>query len=195
MPAALNYAQASGLPFEMGIIRNHYVGRTFIEPTDRIRHMGVRLKHNPNRRILEGKRVILVEDSIVRSTDLERRSPADGARSPSCREVHFRVANPPTTAPASTGSTRPNKDDLLASHMNVEEMRHFIQADSLSFLSMDGMYRAVGEAGHQQQTSRNSATPASPATFLDQTDRTMQRRPQRQRLSLLAKTSLGGRFR
>jgi amidophosphoribosyltransferase len=151
VPAALGYAQASGLPFEMGIIRNHYVGRTFIEPTDRIRHMGVRLKHNPNRRILEGKRVVLVDDSIVRGTTSKKI--VQMVRDAGAKEVHFRVASPPTTNSCFYGVDTPNKDDLLASHMNVEEMRAFIQADSLSFLSMDGMYRAVGEKG------RNSPLP------------------------------------
>jgi amidophosphoribosyltransferase len=151
VPAALGYAQAAGLPFEMGIIRNHYVGRTFIEPTDRIRHMGVRLKHNPNRRVLEGKRVVLVDDSIIRGTT--SRKIVQMVRDAGAREVHFRVASPPTTNSCFYGVDTPNKDDLLASHMNVEEMRTFIQADSLVFLSMNGMYRAVGEKG------RNSNLP------------------------------------
>jgi amidophosphoribosyltransferase len=151
VPAALGFAQASGLPFEMGIIRNHYVGRTFIEPTDRIRHMGVRLKHNPNRRVLEGKRVVLVDDSIIRGTTSKKI--VQMVRDAGAREVHFRVASPPTTNSCFYGVDTPNKDDLLASHMNVEEMRTFIQADSLAFLSMNGMYRAVGEK------SRNGSLP------------------------------------
>jgi amidophosphoribosyltransferase len=151
VPAALGFAQASGIPFEMGIIRNHYVGRTFIEPTDRIRHMGVRLKHNPNRAKLKGRRVVLVDDSIVRGTTSKKI--VQMVRDAGATEVHFRVASPPTTNSCFYGVDTPNTDDLLAHRMNVEEMRAFIQADSLAFLSMDGMYRAVGEA------KRNNSLP------------------------------------
>ncbi len=146
-PAAIGYAEASGLPFEMGIIRNHYVGRTFIEPTDRIRNLGVLMKHNANRGVLEGKRVILVDDSIVRGTTSLKivQMVRDGGAS----EVHMRIASPPTTNPCFYGVDTPDKDKLLAARMNldIEAMRAFIKADSLAFVSLDGLYRAVGEAG------------------------------------------------
>lgn len=144
-PAAIGYAQASGLPFEMGIIRNHYVGRTFIEPTDQIRNLGVLMKHNANKRLLEGRRVILVDDSIVRGTTSLKivQMVRDGGAS----EVHMRIASPPTTNPCFYGVDTPDKDKLLAARMNldVEAMRAFIKADSLAFISLDGLYRAVGE--------------------------------------------------
>jgi amidophosphoribosyltransferase len=152
-PAAIGYAQASGLPFEMGIIRNHYVGRTFIEPTDQIRNLGVLMKHNANRPILEGKRVILVDDSIVRGTTSLKI--VQMVREGGAKEVHMRIASPPTTNPCFYGVDTPNKDKLLAARMNldVEAMRQFIKADSLAFISLDGLYRAVGETG------RNNAHP------------------------------------
>src|SRR5436190_7578519 len=151
VPAALGFANASGLPFEFGIIRNHYVGRTFIEPSDRIRHLGVRLKHNPNRAQLEGKRVVLVDDSIVRGTTSKKI--VQMVRDSGAKEVHFRIASPPTTHSCFYGVDTPNRQDLLAHRLSVEEMRQFIDADSLAFISMDGLYRAVGEA------KRNSAVP------------------------------------
>ena len=143
VPAALGFANASGLPFEFGIIRNHYVGRTFIEPSDRIRHLGVRLKHNPNRAQLEGKRVVLVDDSIVRGTTSKKI--VQMVRDAGAKEVHFRIASPPTTHSCFYGVDTPNRQDLLAHRLSVEEMRQFIDADSLAFISMDGLYRAMGE--------------------------------------------------
>jgi len=151
VPAALGFAAESGLPFELGIIRNHYVGRTFIEPTDAVRHMGVRLKHNPNRAKLTGKRVILVDDSIVRGTTSKKI--VQMVRDAGATEVHFRIASPPTTDSCFYGVDTPNKEDLLAHRMNVEEMREYINADSLAFVSMNGLYRAMGEK------SRNAAKP------------------------------------
>ena len=151
VPAALGFAEASGLQFELGIIRNHYVGRTFIEPSDRIRHLGVKLKHNPNRRILEGKRVVLVDDSIVRGTTSKKI--VQMVRDAGASEVHFRIASPPTTHSCFYGVDTPNKEDLLAHSLDLEGMRRFIQADSLAFVSMNGLYRAVGEA------KRNSGGP------------------------------------
>ncbi len=142
VPAALGYSQASGIPFELGIIRNHYVGRTFIEPSDRIRHLGVRLKHNPNRAKLKGKRVVLVDDSIVRGTTSKKI--VEMVRDAGATEVHFRIASPPTTHSCFYGVDTPNKEDLLAHRMTVEEMQRFINADSLAFISMDGLYRAMG---------------------------------------------------
>jgi amidophosphoribosyltransferase len=144
VPAALGYAQESGLPFELGIIRNHYVGRTFIEPTDQIRHLGVKLKHNANRVKLAGKRVILVDDSIVRGTTSTKI--VEMVRHAGAREVHMRVSSPPTVHSCFYGIATPERDKLLASRMDVGEMARFISADSLAFISIDGLYRAMGEA-------------------------------------------------
>ncbi|MFL5025456.1 MAG: amidophosphoribosyltransferase, partial [Microvirga sp.] len=144
VPAALGYAQTCGLPYELGIIRNHYVGRTFIEPSDSIRHLGVRLKHNPNRAMLKGKRVVLVDDSIVRGTTSKKIVAM--VRDAGAAEVHFRVSSPPTTHSCFYGVDTPNTDDLLAHKMDVEQMRRFIGADSLAFISMNGLYRAMGKA-------------------------------------------------
>jgi amidophosphoribosyltransferase len=142
-PAALGYAQAAQLPFELGIIRNHYVGRTFIEPTDQVRHMGVKLKHNANRRILEGKRVVLIDDSIVRGTTSLKI--VQMVRDAGASEVHMRIASPPTTNPCFYGVDTPEKSKLIAARMTVEEVAAYIKVDSLAFLSIDGLYRAVGE--------------------------------------------------
>lgn len=144
VPAALGFANAARIPFELGIIRNHYVGRTFIEPSDSIRHLGVRLKHNPNRAMLQGKRVVLVDDSIVRGTTSKKI--VSMVRDAGAAEVHFRVSSPPTTHSCFYGVDTPNTDDLLAHKMDVEQMRRFIGADSLAFISMNGLYRAMGKA-------------------------------------------------
>ncbi|HZH26269.1 MAG TPA: amidophosphoribosyltransferase [Azospirillaceae bacterium] len=144
VPAAIGYAAQSGIPFELGIIRNHYVGRTFIEPTDQIRNLGVKLKHNGNRRFLEGKRVVLVDDSIVRGTTSMKI--VDMVRRAGATEVHMRISSPPTRHSCFYGIDTPEKEKLLAHRMTVEEMRKFIGADSLAFVSIDGLYRAVGEA-------------------------------------------------
>jgi amidophosphoribosyltransferase len=151
VPAAIGFAEASGIPFDFGIIRNHYVGRTFIEPADAVRHMGVKLKHNANSAVLSGKRVVLVDDSIVRGTTSLKivRMVRDAGAS----EVHMRIASPPTTDPCFYGVDTPEKSKLLASSMTVEEMRDFIGVDSLGFVSIDGLYRAVGE------TARNRTAP------------------------------------
>jgi len=143
IPAALGYANEAGLPFELGIIRNHYVGRTFIEPTDGIRNFGVRKKHNPNRATLAGKRVVLIDDSIVRGTTSKKI--VQMVRDAGAAEVHFRVASPPTAHSCFYGVDTPNTDDLLAHKADVEGMRRLIGADSLAFISMDGLYRAMGE--------------------------------------------------
>jgi amidophosphoribosyltransferase len=144
-PAAIGYSQAAGLPFELGIIRNHYVGRTFIQPTDSIRHMGVKLKHNANQRMLEGKRVVLVDDSIVRGTTSQKI--VQMVRDAGAAEVHMRIASPPTMSSCYYGVDTPEKSKLLASRMSVAEMAEFIRVDSLAFLSIDGLYRAVFEPG------------------------------------------------
>ncbi len=152
IPAAIGYAAEAKLPFELGIIRNHYVGRTFIEPTDGIRNFGVRKKHNPNRATMSGKRVVLIDNSIVRGTT--SRKIVQMVRDAGASEVHFRVASPPTTHSCFYGVDTPNTDDLLAHKMDVEEMRRVIGADSLAFISMNGLYRAMG------QGRRDAAAPA-----------------------------------
>jgi amidophosphoribosyltransferase len=143
VPAALGYATAADIPFELGIIRNHYVGRTFIEPSDHIRHLGVRLKHSPNRAKIQGKRVVLVDDSIVRGTTSKKI--VEMMREAGAAEVHFRITSPPYAHSCFYGVDTPNTDELLAHRMDVEEMRKFVGADSLAFISMDGLYRAMGE--------------------------------------------------
>ena len=143
-PAAIGFAEAAGLPFDLGIIRNHYVDRTFIEPSDQIRHMGVRLKHNANRSVIEGKRVVLIDDSIVRGTTSLKI--VQMVRDAGAAEVHMRIASPPTTDSCFYGVDTPEKGKLLASRMSVAEMASYIRVDSLGFLSIDGLYRAVGEA-------------------------------------------------
>jgi len=144
VPAALGYAAESGIPFELDIIRNHYVGRTFIEPTDHIRHLGVKLKHNPNRFHIKGKRVILVDDSIVRGTTSVKIVAM--VREAGAKEVHMRIASPPTTHSCFYGVDTPKREELLASTHSVEAMAKVIGADSLAFISIDGLYRAMGEA-------------------------------------------------
>ena len=149
-PAAIGFAQEAGLPFELGIIRNHYVGRTFIQPTDSIRHMGVRLKHNANRRMIEGKRVVLVDDSIVRGTTSQKI--VQMVRDAGAKEVHMRIASPPTRASCFYGVDTPEAAKLLASRMSIAEMAEFIRVDSLGFLTIDGLYRAVGEPGRDMES-------------------------------------------
>jgi amidophosphoribosyltransferase len=143
-PAAIGYAAESGIPFGMGIIRNQYVGRTFIEPTEQIRNMGVRLKLNVNRALISGKRVILVDDSVVRGTT--SRKIKDMILDAGAAEVHFRIASPPTAWPCFYGVDTPDRDKLLAARMSEDEMREWIGVDSLKFISLDGLYRAAGEA-------------------------------------------------
>src|SRR5215212_6481129 len=145
VPAALGYAAESGIPFELGIIRNHYVGRTFIEPTDQIRHLGVRLKHNANRADLEGKRVVLVDDSIVRGTT--SRKIVEMVRAAGAKEVHMRVSSPPTTHSCHYGIDTPERAKLMAAQHDLEEMARIIGVDSLAFISLDGLYRALGKPG------------------------------------------------
>jgi amidophosphoribosyltransferase len=143
VPAAIGYAEQAGLPFEMGLIRSHYVGRTFIEPRQSIRHFGVKIKYNPVQAVLDGKRVVLVEDSLVRGTTLSKVIPM--LRQAGAREVHMRIAAPPTTNSCFYGIDTPTRDELLASHQSVEEIRRFIGADSLGYLSWDGLYSFLGE--------------------------------------------------
>ncbi len=143
-PAAIGYSQESGIPYAMGIIRNQYMGRTFIEPTEQIRSLGVRLKLNVNRALIKGKRVVLVDDSIVRgttTTKIKEMILEAGATS-----VHFRIASPPTAWPCFYGVDTPEREKLLASSMTEDEMCEHLGVDSLKFISLDGLYRAVGEA-------------------------------------------------
>ncbi len=142
-PAAIGYAQQSGIPFELGIIRSHYVGRTFIQPSDNFRHLGVKLKHNANRALIEGKRIVLIDDSIVRGTTSLKI--VQMMRDAGAKEVHMRIASPPTRHSCFYGVDTPERAKLLAANHDVEGMRNFIQADSLSFISIDGLYKAVGE--------------------------------------------------
>ncbi|SMX27990.1 Amidophosphoribosyltransferase precursor [Pelagimonas phthalicica] len=143
-PAAIGFAHESGIPFGMGIIRNQYMGRTFIEPTEHIRNMGVRLKLNVNRALIKGKRVILVDDSVVRGTT--SRKIKEMILDAGAAEVHFRIASPPTAWPCFYGVDTPQREKLLAATMSEEEMCQHLGVDSLKFISLDGLYRAVGEA-------------------------------------------------
>jgi amidophosphoribosyltransferase len=144
VPAAIGFSQQSGIPFELGIIRSHYVGRTFIQPSDGARHAGVKRKHNANRKLVEGRRIVLIDDSIVRGTTSMKI--VQMMRDAGAREVHFRVASPPTGHGCYYGVDTPERSKLLAGRMDVEAMREFIHADSLAFVSIDGLYRAVGLA-------------------------------------------------
>jgi amidophosphoribosyltransferase len=147
VPAALGYAAAANLPFELGIIRNHYVGRTFIEPSDHVRHLGVKLKHNANATVLAGKRVVLVDDSIVRGTTSKKI--VQMVREAGAKEVHMRISSPPTTHSCFYGVDTPSREGLIAARQSVAEMASFIGVDSLAFISIDGLYRALGEARRQ----------------------------------------------
>ena len=151
-PAAIGYSQESGIPYAMGIIRNQYMGRTFIEPTESIRNMGVRLKLNVNRALIKGKRVILVDDSIVRGTTTQKIK--DMFMDAGAAAVHFRIASPPTRWPCFYGVDTPEKSKLLASQMTPKEMCKHLGVDSLEFISLDGLYRAVGNA-----SGRDNAQP------------------------------------
>ncbi|MXP24953.1 amidophosphoribosyltransferase [Altererythrobacter indicus] len=142
VPAAIGYSQQSGIPFELGIIRSHYVGRTFIQPSDGVRHSSVKRKHNANRLLVEGKKIVLIDDSIVRGTTSLKI--VQMMRDAGAKEVHFRVASPPTGYGCYYGVDTPERSKLLAGRMDVAAMAEFIQADSLAFVSIDGLYRAVG---------------------------------------------------
>ncbi len=150
VPAAIGYAQAAGLPFELGLIRNHYVGRTFIEPSDQIRHFGVKLKHNANRATVAGKRVVLIDDSIVRGTTSTKI--VTMVRQAGASEVHMRIASPPTRHSCYYGVDTPERSQLLAARHDVDAMADMIGVDSLGFISLDGLYRAVGN--EKRQTSQ-----------------------------------------
>ena len=143
MGAALGFARESGLPFEWGLIRNHYVGRTFIQPRQGQRSVGVKIKLNPVRQVIEGRRVVLIDDSIVRGTT--SRKIVHMMREAGAREVHMRISSPPTTGPCYYGIDTPLKSELIASSHSVEEIRRFIEADSLAYLSQEGLLKAVGD--------------------------------------------------
>ncbi|MFT8467788.1 MAG: amidophosphoribosyltransferase [Acetobacter syzygii] len=151
VPSAIGYAEASGIPFELGIIRNHYVGRTFIEPTDQIRHLGVKMKHSPNRPILDGKRVVLVDDSIVRGTT--SRKIVDMVRAAGASEVHMRISSPPTKHSCFYGIDTPERSKLLAAQNDLKKMAELIGVDSLAFISLDGLYRAMGHESRKASRS------------------------------------------
>jgi amidophosphoribosyltransferase len=139
--AALGYSQESGIPFEMAIMRNHYVGRTFIEPSQQMRDLKVKLKLSPIKQKIKGKRLVVIDDSIVRGTTSRRIIRM--LREAGAKEIHFRIASPPTTGPCYYGIDTPTKEELIASSHSVEEIRRFIEADSLAYLSLEGLFRSV----------------------------------------------------
>lgn len=172
-PAAIGFSLQSGIPYAMGIIRNQYMGRTFIEPTEQIRNMGVRLKLNVNRALIKGRRVILVDDSVVRGTTSQKIK--EMILDAGAAEVHFRIASPPTQWPCFYGVDTPQRDKLLAATMSEEEMRDHLGVDSLRFISLDGLYRAVGEAkGRDPRQPQycdacfSGDYPVAPADMIDQ---------------------------
>jgi amidophosphoribosyltransferase len=144
VPAAIGFSQESKIPFELGIIRSHYVGRTFIQPTQEVRHLGVKLKHNANSALINGKRVVLIDDSIVRGTTSLKI--VQMMRDAGAREVHVRIASPPTRHSCFYGVDTPERAKLLASQMSVEQMRDYINADTLAFVTIEGLYRALGDS-------------------------------------------------
>ena len=141
VPAAVGYAQQCKLPLDLGLIRNHYVGRTFIEPQQSIRDFGVKIKLNPNKDLLSGKRIVVVDDSIVRGTTSKKI--VKMLRNAGAKEIHFRISSPPTQGPCHYGIDTPSRDELIASTHSLEQTREFIEADTLGYLSVEGMYRAV----------------------------------------------------
>lgn len=188
VPAAIGFAQKSKLPYEMALIRSHFVGRTFIEPQQKIREAGVARKHSPNRGAIEGKRVVLIDDSIVRGTTSRKITAM--LRQAGAKEVHLRVACPPIIWPDFYGIDTPSKGELIAASLSVEEMREEIGCDSLAFLSLDGLYEAMGKG------PRDDAAPAFtdhcftgdyPTRLTDETEK--QRSAMITQLSFLAETS------
>ncbi|MBI5888595.1 MAG: amidophosphoribosyltransferase [Deltaproteobacteria bacterium] len=145
VPAAIGYAEESGLPFELGLVRNHYVGRTFIEPKDSIRHFGVKIKLNAVKDVIRGRRVVVVDDSVVRGTT--SRKIIKMIRSAGAKELHLRISSPPTVCPCFYGIDTPRREELIAAKHTLEEIREFVTSDTLGYLSIEGLYRAVGEDG------------------------------------------------
>ncbi|WP_245272202.1 amidophosphoribosyltransferase [Xanthobacter sp. 126] len=185
VPAAIGFSQTSGIPYELGIIRNHYVGRTFIQPTQSIRDQGVRMKHSANRSVVEGKSIVLVDDSLVRGTTSVKI--VQMMRDAGAKEVHFRIASPPITHPDYYGIDTPDRDKLLAATHDLEGMRRYIGADSLAFLSVDGVYRAMGFEGRdpvKPQFTDHCFTGDYPTPLTDRAGAVAQ-----QQLSLLAEAS------
>ncbi|CCW18043.1 Amidophosphoribosyltransferase [Sphingobium indicum BiD32] len=171
VPAAIGYAQQSGIPFELGIIRSHYIGRTFIQPGDKVRHLGVKLKHNANRALIQGKKIVLIDDSIVRGTTSLKI--VQMMREAGAAEVHMRIASPPTKHSCFYGVDTPERTKLLAHKLDVGGMQDFIHADSLSFISIDGLYKALGEARRadgRPQYCDACFTGDYPTTLTDQDD-------------------------
>ena len=167
VPAAIGFSQASGIPFELGIIRSHYVGRTFIQPSQEVRNLGVKLKHNANSALVDGKSIVLIDDSIVRGTTSVKL--VQMMRDAGAREVHMRIASPPTRHSCFYGVDTPERAKLLAAQMNVDQMRDYINADSLAFISIEGLYRALGQERDAAQPQRCDAcfTGAYPTTLTD----------------------------
>ena len=145
VPAALGFAEEANIPFDLGIIRNHYVGRTFIEPTQRIRHLGVKMKHNANRSLVKGKKIVLVDDSIVRGTT--SRKIVEMMRAAGATEVHMRISSPPSKYSCFYGIDTPSSEELLAHTHDVEAIAKYIGVDSLAYISIDGLYKAMGKPG------------------------------------------------
>lgn len=186
VPAAVGYSQQSGIPFELGIIRNHYVGRTFIQPTQSVRELGVRMKHSANRAAIAGKRIVLIDDSLVRGTTSKKI--VKMMRDAGATEVHFRIASPPITHPDYYGIDMPDRESLLAATHSLEEMRQIVGADSLAFLSIDGLYRAMGEPGRDPANPKftdHYFTGDYPTPLTDRNETA----PQPRQLSLLAEAS------
>ena len=167
VPAAIGFSQESGIPFELGIIRSHYVGRTFIQPNDGIRHLGVKLKHNANSALIKDKRIVLIDDSIVRGTTSMKI--VQMMRDAGAAEVHMRIASPPTRHSCFYGVDTPERSKLLAAQMDVAEMARHINADSLAFISIDGLYRALGDGRDSAKPQRCDAcfTGDYPTTLTD----------------------------
>jgi amidophosphoribosyltransferase len=186
VPAAIGYAQQSGIPYELGIIRNHYVGRTFIQPTQSIREIGVRMKHSANRAVVAGKRIVLIDDSLVRGTTSVKIVAM--MREAGAAAVHMRIASPPITHSDYYGIDTPERDKLLAATHDLEGMRNFIGADSLAFLSVEGIYRAMGHDKRdpaRPQFTDHCFTGDYPTGLTDRADEAASPR----QLSLLAEAS------
>jgi amidophosphoribosyltransferase len=186
VPAALGFAQESGIPFELGIIRSHYAGRTFIQPSQGVRELGVRMKHSPNRTVLEGKRVILIDDSIVRGTTSVKI--VRMVREAGAAEVHLRSASPPIKFPDFYGIDMPDRDKLLAATKSLEDMRRMLEVDSLGFLSVEGLYWAMGAGARDAacpQFTDHYFTGDYPTRLLDREIAEGRNDPQERQLSFL----------
>lgn len=186
VPAALGYAQAAGLPFEMGIVRSHYAGRTFIQPTQAVRELGVRMKHSPNQAVLAGQRVVLIDDSIVRGTTSLKI--VRMVREAGAREVHLRSASPPLMWPDFYGIDMPDRDQLLAAHKSVAEMADILEVDSLGFLSVEGLYAALDSGPRDPvcpQFTDHYFTGEYPTRLLDRELAAGRNDPSERQLSLL----------